>query len=148
MRITFANCAWAIGVALASWATAWSAGEARAPATYMYIQMVDMIGPAANLLWAAAATPALSDQDWARVKQMTARLAETANSVSFGGTTTADVDRAKSSEWKTWSAKYADTVSLAGSAVERKDKTALIAAADRLMEVCQGCHAAFPQSVQ
>ena len=148
MRNTFAAFAWAIGVTVTSWGTAWSAGEARAPATYMYILMVDMIGPAANSLWAAAATPTLSDQDWARVKQITARLTESAGSVSFGGTTAGDIARAKSSEWKTWAGKYTDTLSLAANAVERQDKMALVAAADSLMEVCQGCHVGFPQAVQ
>jgi hypothetical protein len=148
MRIIFATFAWAIGVAVASWGTAWSAGEARAPATYMYILMVDMIGPAANSLWAAAATPTLSNQDWARVKEMTARLTESAESVSFGGTTAGDIARAKSIEWKTWAGKYADTLSLAANAIERKDKMAFVATADKLMVVCQGCHVAFPQAVQ
>jgi hypothetical protein len=110
--------------------------------------MVDMIGPTANSLWAAAATPTLSDQDWVRVKEMTARLTESAVSVSFGGTTAGDFARAKSSEWQTWSGKYTDTLSLAANAVERKDKISLVAAADSLMEVCQGCHVAFPQAVQ
>jgi hypothetical protein len=148
MRIIFAAFALAIGVAVASWGTASSAGEARAPATYMFILMVDMIGPAANSLWGAAATPALSDQDWARAKEMTARLTESAVSVSFGGTTPEDIARAKSSEWQTWAGKYTNTLSLAANAVEDKDKMAFVAAADGLMEICQGCHVEFPQAVQ
>ena len=148
MRNIFTAVALATCLAAASLGTALSAGEARTPSTYMYILMVDVIGPAANSLWAAAGTPALSEQDWMRLKQMTARLTETANSVSFGGTTAVDVDRAKSSEWKAWAGKYTDTLSLAANAVERKDKLAFVAAADGLVEVCQGCHAAFPQAAQ
>jgi hypothetical protein len=114
----------------------------------MYILMVDVIGPAANSLWAAAAAPTLSEQDWVRVKQMTARLAESAQSVSFGGTTAADIERAKSSAWKSWAAKFTDKVSLAAAAAERKDKIAFTAAADDLLEVCEGCHVAFPQTIR
>lgn len=148
MRIAFAVFVWAMGIAMASAGTALSAAEARAPATFMYILMIDMIGPAANALWAAAASPALSDQDWVRLKQMTARLTESAHSVSFGGTTRSDIERASSSAWKSWAAGFADKVSLAATAVERKDKMALVAAADDLMEVCEGCHMAFPQSAR
>ena len=148
MRSIFTAVASATCLAAVSLGTALSAGEARTPSTYMYLLMVDVIGPAANSLWAAAGTPALSEQDWMRLKQMTARLTETANSVSFGGTTTVDVDRAKSSEWKAWAGKYTDTLSLAANAVERKDKAAFVAAADGLVDVCQGCHAAFPQAAQ
>ena len=114
----------------------------------MYVLMVDMIGPAANSLWAIAGAPALSDQEWARAKQMAARLTESAVSVSSGGTTFADIRRAETSEWKTWAGKFTDTVSLVASTIERKDKIAFAAAADDLMDVCQGCHTAFPQAAQ
>jgi cytochrome c556 len=137
-----------MAAAFASSGSASGAGEARAPATFMYILMVDVIGPAANSLWAAAAAPTLSEQDWVRVKQMTARLAESAQSVSFGGTTAADIERAKSSAWKSWAAKFTDKVSLAAAAAERKDKIAFTAAADDLLEVCEGCHVAFPQTIR
>jgi len=148
MKITFAVVVWAMGVAFVSLGTARGAGEARAPATFMYILMVDMIGPAANSLWAATAAPTLSDQDWVRVKQSTTRLSESAPSVSFGGTTTGDIERAKSSAWTSWAAKFTDKVSLAANAVERRDRMALVAAADDLLEVCEGCHVAFPQTVR
>jgi hypothetical protein len=148
MRITFAILAWAMGVTLPALGTGLSAAEARAPSTFMYILMVDMIGPAANSLWAAAAAPTLSDQDWARVKQMAARLTESAHSVAFGGTTPEDIERAKSSAWKGWAGEFTDKASLTANAVERKDKMAFTAAADDLLEVCEGCHVAFPQTAR
>jgi hypothetical protein len=114
----------------------------------MYTLMVDMIGPAANSLWAAAAVPSLSDQDWTRLKQATARLSESTWSVSFGGTTAADLERSKSSVWTSWTAKFTDKVSLAANAVESRDKQAFTAAADDLLAVCEGCHAAFPQAAR
>jgi hypothetical protein len=114
----------------------------------MYVLMVDMIGPAANSLWATAGAAALSDQEWVRAKQMATRLTESAVSVSSGGTTFADMQRAESSEWKTWAGKFTDTASLVANAIERKDKIALVGAADDLMDVCQGCHMAFPQAAR
>jgi hypothetical protein len=125
-----------------------SSGQAGSPASYMYILMVNMIGPSANSLWKTAGTPALNDQDWDQARQMAVRLAESANGVSAGGTTTEDIERARSGEWKTWASKFRDAVSLAASAAERRDQAALVAAADDLMEVCKGCHMAFPQAAQ
>lgn len=114
----------------------------------MYILMVDMIGPAANSLWAIAAAPALSDREWERAKQIAARLSEMAASVASGGTTAADTERAGSRDWTIWAGKFTDTVSLTAKAVERQDRPGLAAAADALVEVCQGCHTAFPQAAQ
>ena len=90
----------------------------------------------------------LSDQDWNRVRQMAGRLSESAEAVSSGGTTPADIERAKSSEWKAWAGKFSDAVSLAVNAAERSDQAALVTAADDLMNVCKGCHTAFPQAAQ
>jgi hypothetical protein len=114
----------------------------------MYLLMVDTVGPAANALWATTGRAGLDDQDWDRVKQTTARLRESADLVSFGGTTSKDIERARSNAWKIWAGKFSDTVSLAANAAARKDKTALVAAADDLVGVCQGCHAVFPQVAQ
>ena len=146
MRTTFATLAGTVAVASSALGTAPGAGEVRAPATFMYILMVDMIGPAANSLWAAAAAPTLNDQDWVRLKQTTARLTESAHSVSFGGTTAGDIERSKSNAWAIWSARFADSVSLAAHAVERRDKQGLVAVADDLLKTCEGCHVAFPQT--
>ncbi len=122
--------------------------QARSPMSYMYILMVNMIGPAGNSLSQTAAMQTLSDQDWNRVKQMATRLSESVDAVSSGGTTPTDIERAKSSEWKSWAGKFADTVSLAVNAAERRNQTALITAADDLMDICKGCHTAFPQAPQ
>ena len=122
--------------------------QAGSPASYMYILMVNMIGPAANSLSKTAGAPVLSDQDWDRMKQMTARLNESAEAVLSGGTTPADIERARSSEWKSWAGKFSDAVSLADNATERRDQAALVRAANDLEDVCKGCHMAFPQAAR
>jgi len=135
-------------VVAVSLTVALSNGQAGSPASYMYTLMINMIAPAGNSLSQTAAIQALSDQDWNRVEQIAARLSESAKAVSSGGTTPADIERAESGEWKAWAGKFSDAVSLAINAAERRDKAALVAAADELAEVCKGCHSAFPQAAR
>jgi cytochrome c556 len=122
--------------------------QAVSPASYMYILMVNMVGPAGNSLSQTAAIETLRDQDWNRVEQLAARLNQSAEAVSSGGTAPADIERAKSREWKAWAGKFSDAVSLTVNAAERRDKAALVAAADELAEACKGCHSAFPQAAR
>jgi cytochrome c556 len=119
-------------------------GQARVPASYMYTLMVNMVGPSANSLWETVGVQTISDQDWQRMKQAVARLTESAPAVSAGGTSAVETERAKSNEWKTWSGKFIDVASAAARAVDRKDQMALVAASDTMVEVCEGCHTAFP----
>ena len=147
MRLFFITI-WATCLAVALWGTTPSAGQSRAPASYTYILMVNIIGPAANTLWQTAGGSMLSDQDWDRAKEMAQRLMESAALLRSGGTSVEDIERAKSREWETWAGKFADTVSLAATAANRKDRVAFAAAAGDLIEVCQGCHQAFPQAKQ
>jgi cytochrome c556 len=110
----------------------------------MYILMVNMVGPQANSLWRMAGTQKLSDQDWERMKQVVARLSESAIAVSTGGNSSEEADRAISPEWKNWAGKFTDAVSTAAHAVEHKDQMELVVASDALMEACKRCHIAFP----
>jgi cytochrome c556 len=123
---------------------AFTAVQAQAPQTYMYILMVNMVGPAANSLARIAGKQEMSDQDWTRVKEMVARLNDSSASVATGGNSAAEEERARSPEWKAWSARFTATVSSTAEAAERKDRTALLAANDALVAACEGCHTAFP----
>jgi cytochrome c556 len=53
-------------------------------------------------------------------------------------------ERAKSPEWQNWAGKFTATVNAAAVAADRRDRMALIAASDALVEACEGCHTAFP----
>ena len=141
--VTVGRAACFAGVLLA--ATAWSA-RAQGPATYMRALMLNLIGPAANVLWETVGARTLSDSDWARMKDAVARLSESATAVSAGGTSAAEIERAKSNEWHIWAGKFAETVSTAALAVDRKNQMALIAASDAIVEACEGCHTAFPSA--
>jgi cytochrome c556 len=118
--------------------------QAQTPASYMYILMVNMVGPPATSLWEIVGAQSLSDQDWQRMKQAVARLSESASAVAVGGTSAGEAERAKSTEWQNWAGKLVATASSAARAVDRKDQMALLAASDVLIEVCEGCHTAFP----
>jgi cytochrome c556 len=110
----------------------------------MYILMVNMVGPPANSLWKMVGTQNLSDQDWERMKQLVARLSDSAIPISAGGNSNEEAERARSPEWKNWAGKLTNTVSSAAHAVEHKNQVALVAASDALVEACEGCHMAFP----
>lgn len=144
--MTVGRAACLVGVLLA--ATAWSGLAAQGPASYMYTLMLNMVGPAANVLWENVGAQTLSDSDWGRMKDAVARLTESATAVSAGGTSAAEIERAKSSEWNVWAGKFAETVSAAARAVDRKDQMAVVAASDAIVEACEGCHTAFPSAAQ
>jgi len=122
--------------------------QAQAPATYMYILMVNMVGPPATSLWETVGAQAMNDQDWQRMKEAVARLTESAAAVSAGGTSADETKRAKSREWKNWAGKLVETASAAARAVDRKNQMALVAASDSMVEACEGCHMAFPPAAQ
>jgi cytochrome c556 len=124
-----------------------SGSQAQAPFSYMYTLMVNVVGPAANSLLERSATETLADEDWRRLKQDVSKLTESTSQVAFGGTSGAEEQRAKSDVWQGWAGKLSEAVSAAERAVDHKDKIALVAASDSLVEVCEGCHMAFPGGV-
>jgi cytochrome c556 len=125
-------------------AAAWSSGQAQTPQSYMYILMVNMVGPPATSLWETVGAQRLNERDWQRIKEAVTRLSESASAVGIGGTSAGEAERAASGEWKNWAGKLIATTSSAARAVDRKDQMALLAASDTLVEVCEGCHTAFP----
>jgi cytochrome c556 len=110
----------------------------------MYIFMVNMVAPAANSLARFASQQEMRDQDWARVKEMVARLNDSSAALATGGNSSAEEERARSPEWKAWSARFTTAVSSTAEAAERKDRAALLGANDALVAACVGCHTAFP----
>ena len=123
-------------------ATGWFGAHA-APATYMYTLMLNIVGPPAMSLREMAGSTALSDRDWEQLRPIVRRLRDSAPLVSTGGTSTEDMQRAETSEWRRWSGMFAQTTAAAADAVERKDQVALKAANNALVQACSGCHMAF-----
>jgi len=100
--------------------------------------MVDDINPAANTLWNASIKDTLSEQDWDQIKQAVGRLTAASMVVSAG--VPAQRDLTQSREWQEWSARFTATLQAASRASNDKDRQALTAASNRLVDVCEGCH--------
>ena len=100
--------------------------------------MVDDINPAANTLWNASIKDTLSEQDWDQIKQAVGRLTAASMVVSAG--VPAQRDLTQSQEWREWSARFTATLQAASRASNDKDRQALTAASNRLVDVCEGCH--------
>ena len=110
----------------------------------MLTLMVNVVGPAANSLLERSASEILTDEDWRQLKQDVSKLKGSESQVAFGGTSEAEEQRAKSDTWRGWAGKLSEAASAAERAIDHKDKTALVVASNSLVEVCQGCHTAFP----
>ena len=63
--------------------------------------------------------------------------------ISLGGTGPADRGWALSPAWQEWSGKLSTVALDAKKATDTKNKVALRAAGDKLLETCLGCHKIF-----
>jgi cytochrome c556 len=132
-----------IGAALATgWSPAPAADAVPAPANFRTF-MVDVVGPATKPIWDFGYADKVSDQDWANIRQATAKLTGSIATISSGGSVAAEQARAKSPVWQDWTKKVSDAATAAKTAAERKDQMALATAGDNLVEYCEGCHMAF-----
>jgi len=122
-------------------------GQTRAPFSYMYTLMMDVVGPAGNSMMERSALRTQGDEDWRRLKQDVVKLVGSTGQIAFGGTTAPEEQRAKSNEWQRWASKLSEAASAAERAIDHRDRAALLAANDRLAESCEGCHMAFPIGV-
>jgi hypothetical protein len=102
--------------------------------------MVEVINPAANTLWNASVQSTLSEQDWDQIEQAVRTLTRASMVVSAGGDVPAQRDLTQSQEWQEWSARFTATLQAASRASNDKDRQALTAASNRLVDVCEGCH--------
>jgi len=120
-----------------------SAVSAAAPAN-MVALMMEVVGPAVQPIWDGSYADKLTDQDWERIKKAAADLAASEQTIAVGGPAPAERQRANSPAWKEWYGKFTAAVTDANRAANAKDQMALATAGDTLVEVCEGCHTAFP----
>lgn len=118
-------------LATVSLLASWNANSASMPITAL---MVDVVNPAANILWSSRDKDTLSDNDWSEITRALATLG------AAGATISNEHNQAKSAEWQEWSMKFMTTVQAAKHANESKDKQALTRAGRMLVDVCEGCH--------
>lgn len=141
-------------VVVAAWAiAAWGAGfapthaaDAPAPGSIMAL-MVETAAPAAAAIWNDSYSENLKDEDWVRLKAAAATLVETAKIVRAGGTLPADRAKASSPAWTEWAQQFADLTATLRHATDAKEQKAVALAGDAMVEICGGCHTAFPATV-
>lgn len=119
-----------------------SATAAPAPTNFRTF-MVDAVGPATKPIWDFGYVDKVTDQDWANIRQATAKLTASVSTIASGGTVPAEQARAKSPVWQDWTKKVSVAANAAKSAADRKDQMALAEAGDSLVEICEGCHMSF-----
>lgn len=110
--------------------------------------MVALVDQAAHEIWDGGnKTRDLTDREWMLIEQHSLQLAAAASVVSLGGTGPADRGWAISPAWQDWSRKLGTVALEAKKAVDAKDKVALRAAGDTLVDTCNSCHKIFKPDV-
>jgi hypothetical protein len=120
--------------------------EPAPPAVSVYDQMVNIISPSANVLWAVE-VPA-SDADWQPLIAAADTIIASGGQIRAGGSGVDDVERAANPEWQA----YLDT--MIGAAIDARkaaaaqDLDALLIANDVLYPPCEECHLQFHPGVR
>jgi len=129
-----------------------TAGLAQTPAAAPHVAvpisvnslMVALVDQAAHEIWDGGnQTRNLTDSEWMLIEQHSLQLAGAGSLISLGGTGPADRGWALSPAWQEWSGKLSTVALDAKKATDTKNKVALRAAGDRLLETCLGCHKVF-----
>lgn len=109
--------------------------------------MVAMIDWSAHEIWEAANADILTGRNWLTTKQYAIELLAASTLVSLGGTGREDMTWVRDLTWQVWTAQMINESQRALQAIEIQDKARLRAAAEQLVIICEGCHAAFKPDV-
>jgi cytochrome c556 len=115
--------------------------------TSINAMMVAVVDWAAHEVWEAGYAETMTGRNWLTAKQYATQLLVSGTLVSLGGTGRADETWATNPEWQRWSARMIrDTKEILG-AIEAQDQELLLAAGERLVDACEGCHEIFKPSI-
>jgi len=109
--------------------------------------MVAVVDWAAHEVWEAAYAETMTGRNWLTTKQYAVELLASGTLVSLGGTGRADRNWVQNEEWQEWTAQMIEVTREALVAIDAKDQAALRDAGERLVESCEGCHAAFKPNI-
>jgi len=109
--------------------------------------MVAVVDWAAHELWEAAYAESLEERNWLTAKQYAVELLSSGTLVSLGGTGRADRQWVQNPAWQEWTGKMIAETQEALQAIEARDQAQLLAAGERLVETCEGCHAVFKPDI-
>jgi hypothetical protein len=97
----------------------------------------------ADGLWAAEGSEKLAEEDWLLVDQDSVQLIAATSLVARGGTGKNDAKWVANADWQIWVRDMQKTAVELRATAKSKDAAKLAASADRLQEICSGCHAKY-----
>jgi len=109
--------------------------------------MVAVVDWAAHEVWEAGYAETMTGRNWLTVKQYATQLLASGTLVSLGGTGRADMDWVKNPEWQRWSSRLINDTRDVLIAIEAQDQEELLAAGERLVGACEGCHEVFKPTI-
>ncbi len=109
--------------------------------------MVAAVDWSAHEVWEASYAETLTGRNWLTVKQYATQLLASGTLVSLGGNGRADQGWVNDPAWQEWTAAMIEETKEALRAIEARDQDRLRESGDRLVESCEGCHAAFKPTV-
>lgn len=115
--------------------------------TSLNAMMVAVVDWAAHEIWEAGYAETMTGRNWLTTKQYAIELLAAGTLVSLGGTGRADMAWVEDPEWQEWTAKMIIETQDALRAIEAQDQERLLAAGERLVETCEGCHDIFKPTI-
>ena len=115
--------------------------------TSLNAMMVSSVDWAAHEVWEAGYAETMTGRNWLTVKQYATQLLASGTLVSLGGTGPADMTWVNNPEWQRWTSRMIQDTKEALRAIEAQDQQQLLAAGERLVDACEGCHEIFKPSV-
>jgi len=109
--------------------------------------MVAVVDWAAHEIWEAGYADKLTDRNWLTTKQYAVELLASGTLVSLGGNGRADDGWVRNPDWQEWTSKMIEESKRTINAIDARDQEALKASGERLIEVCEGCHAVFKPQI-
>lgn len=109
--------------------------------------MVAVVDWAAHEVWEAGYAETMTGRNWLTAKQYATQLLAAGTLVSLGGTGPADRTWVTNPDWQRWSSRMIRDTREALLAIEAQDQAMLLAAGERLVETCEGCHEIFKPSI-
>jgi hypothetical protein len=107
--------------------------------------MVGLVDHSAHHIWdlgREGAAPT-TDRDWSEVEHHAIQLAAGASWIATGGAGQADAGWVRQVPWKGYAATVNRGAVDALEAARQRDLDAVLAAGDRIIEACEGCHKEF-----
>lgn len=105
--------------------------------------MVALVNQAADPIWVAAWHNPSTDEEWRELERRATQLEIAGALLPIPGTGPVDDEWVSQPNWSKWAGQLRDVGAEAVVAVHSRDLEAISATGDKIVEVCEGCHAEF-----